>query len=284
MTKCNQPVTMCKVGNIPLSSILHFMHSQFVWLSLPLVLFIVSCSDTGRQAEDVEAMQLMQGIWINTEGNTPSIMARGDSIYYPDSTSLPVRFWIYKDSLYMKGRVLTRYKIEEQSEKLLKLENQNGEPLSLSKASDNSSMGDFTRQRPYALNVFETDDADTTVAISSGYVKCSIHIEPSSDRVVKSVCNDDGFVVDNMYLDRAANVCINEGGSTYYTHSFRKQEFSSYVPDAFLSKSILRNVIFYGVSGDTVVLYATIGIPDAETCYVVEIRISRDGKVVKKEK
>ena len=275
---------MCKVGNIPLSSIMHTMYSQLVWLSLPLVLLMVSCADTGRQTEDAEAMQLMQGIWINTEGNTPSIMARGDSIYYPDSTSLPVRFWIYKDSLYMKGRVLTRYKIEEQSEKLLKLENQNGEPLSLSKASDNSSMGDFTRQRPYALNVFETDDADTTVAISSGYVKCSIHIEPSSDRVVKSVCNDDGFVVDNMYLDRAANVCINEGGSTYYTHSFRKQEFSSYVPDAFLSKSILRNVIFYGVSGDTVVLYATIGIPDAETCYVVEIRISRDVNVVKKEK
>ena len=50
--------------------------------------------------QDQDAKQMLQGIWIDDEEGTPAFMAKGDSILFPDTTSLPMRFWIYKDILY----------------------------------------------------------------------------------------------------------------------------------------------------------------------------------------
>ena len=41
----------------------------------------------------------MQGIWIDQETETVSFCAKGDTIYYPDTANVPVRFFIRKVQL-----------------------------------------------------------------------------------------------------------------------------------------------------------------------------------------
>ena len=49
--------------------------------------------DAGYQMshEDKQAKEMMQGIWTNGESSDPAMLAKGDSIFYPDSASMPVR-------------------------------------------------------------------------------------------------------------------------------------------------------------------------------------------------
>lgn len=44
------------------------------------------------EPEDQEAKKALQGIWIDQETETVSFCAKGDTIYYPDTANVPVRF------------------------------------------------------------------------------------------------------------------------------------------------------------------------------------------------
>lgn len=89
--------------------------------------------DAGYQMshEDKQAKEMMQGIWTNGESSDPAMLAKGDSIFYPDSASMPVRFWIYQDTLYLQGQHINGYKITKQAPHLLKFLNQNGDEVRL---------------------------------------------------------------------------------------------------------------------------------------------------------
>ncbi len=45
------------------------------------------------EPEDQEAKKALQGIWIDQETETVSFCAKGDTIYYPDTANVPVRFY-----------------------------------------------------------------------------------------------------------------------------------------------------------------------------------------------
>ena len=55
------------------------------------LLFASGCSVIGTNNhivnEDEEAKQMLQGIWINDEEGVPALMAKGDSLFFPDTTS-----------------------------------------------------------------------------------------------------------------------------------------------------------------------------------------------------
>ena len=65
--------------------------------------------------EDSQAEKMLQGIWVSADDENPALMARGDSIFYPDSTSMPVAFKIISDTLFVYGATNTSYPIERQS-------------------------------------------------------------------------------------------------------------------------------------------------------------------------
>lgn len=47
---------------------------------------------------------MLQGIWLNDDDEDDvAFRVKGDTIYYPDSTSQPVYFYIAGDTLVMKG-------------------------------------------------------------------------------------------------------------------------------------------------------------------------------------
>ena len=88
-------------------------------------MFFVGCFNKTKQGdsvvEDVKAKELFQGLWVSDDNGEPALLAKGDSVFFPDSGSIPVRFWIYKDSFYLKGQSKNGYKIKKQSENLFPL-------------------------------------------------------------------------------------------------------------------------------------------------------------------
>ena len=68
---------------------------------LLLLLFIValaSCkrkSDVAvvRTAENQQAKAMLQGIWVDSETEEVSFRVKGDTIFFPDSTSRPTSVW-----------------------------------------------------------------------------------------------------------------------------------------------------------------------------------------------
>ena len=245
-----------------------------------LALLLAACRNRGagyqQSHEDKQAKEMLQGLWTNGESSDPAMLVKGDSIFYPDSASMPVRFWVYQDTLYLQG-----YKIEKQAPHLLKFANQNGDEVRLVKSGDKTLRSAFS-YHVYAVNTFREESQDTVIRTDLGYFESRVHVETTSDKVIKSTYNDNGVEVDNMYLDNVASLRLFNHGTPVFAHDFRKQEFQSLVPRDFLSRSILRKMYFTRADAKALYYYVIIGIPDADTTYVIELRVTPDGRMSKK--
>ena len=78
---------------------------KYVVLSL-MVIFSVSCGGNKNpnflelEEEDIAAKELLQGIWLDDETESPLMRVEGDTIYYADSQSAPITFKVIRDTLY----------------------------------------------------------------------------------------------------------------------------------------------------------------------------------------
>ena len=221
---------------------------------LAFCLFIIGCTDKTKQgdspAEDAKAKELFQGLWVSDDNGEPALLAKGDSVFYPDSACMPMQFWIYKDSLYLKGQNQNEYKIAKQSENVFVFINDNGDEVRLVKSKNKDLRASFSYQ-VYALNTFMHAQTDTVVRTSMGYFESKITVKTTSDRVIKSTYNENGIEV----------------------------EFASLIDKKFLEKSILRKFEFNHTDEKALYFDAIIGIPDASTSYVIAIRITTDGNL-----
>ena len=240
-------------------------------------------ADYQKTHEDKQAKEMLQGLWINGDSGDPAVLVKGDSIFYPDSASMPVRFWVYQDTLYLQGQNVNGYKIDKQAPHVLKFINQNGEEVKLVKSTDKALYPSFG-YHVYAMNTFDEQTQDTTIRTDLGYFESKIHVQTTSDKVIKSTYNGDGVEVDNMYLDNVASLRLFNHGTPVFAHDFRKQEFQSLIPKSFLSGSILRKMYFTHADAKALYYYVIIGIPDAATTYVIELRVTPDGRMSKKLK
>lgn len=254
---------------------------------LTLLVLLTACHNRGadyqQQHEDKQAKEMLQGLWTNGENSDPAMLVKGDSIFYPDSASMPVRFWIYQDTIYLQGQSIHGYKIEKQAAHLLKFANQNGDEVKLIKSNDKALYSAFN-YHVYAMNTFLEQSQDTVIRTDLGYFQSKVHVQTTSDKVVKSTYNDNGVEVDNIYLDNVASLRLYNHGTPVFAHDFRKQEFQSLIPKTFLSRSILRKMYFTHADAKALYYYVIIGIPDAATTYVIELRVTPDGRMSKKLK
>lgn len=228
--------------------------------------------------EDKQAKEMLQGIWMDDDNENAVFWAKGDSIFYPDSSSRPAKFWIYGDSLYIKGNSVTHYKITKQAPHLFKFINDMGDEVKLVKDDGETLKGQFNVYRPYAMNVFRQYSSDTLFHADGSRWEVKVHVSPTTDPVIKEDYNDVGLEVDNLYLDNKARVTVLFDGVQVYSHEFLKGEFERYLPKDMVAKSMLRDMNLFGADSSSVYLDATVGIPDASSSYVIETRIQRDGK------
>ena len=229
--------------------------------------------------EDAHAKELLQGVWLNEDDEEVVFRIKGDTIYYPDSTSQPVYFYVSSDTLVMKGAQVVKYPIMKQAAHLFEFKNQNGDVMKLVKTTDKSYLNSFKQEHTVALNQNTLIKRDTIVALADDKYHLYVQVNPTSFKVFKSSFNDDGVQVDNVYYDNIVNLHVYRGNSKVFSRDFHKKDFAGKVPDSFLNQSILSDLVFDHIDKDGIHYLAVLAMPDSSLSYQVKVTVSFSGKL-----
>lgn|SRR5574344_15982 len=247
------------------------------------IIIITSCRNTSpKQAEVVEnreAKSMLQGIWVDEETEEPSFRAKGDTIYYPDSTSQPAYFKIVDDTLIIKGVNEVRYPITKQAPHVFWFKNQNGDDVHLRKSDNPEDIYSFTQKQPRPLNQNRLIKRDTVVTYSGDKYHCYVAINPTTYKVTKATYNDDGVEVDNVFYDNIIHISVFNGAKQIYSRDFHKKMFAGNVPTSFLKQAVLSDILFKSIDASGVHYDAMICIPDDASNYIVNVLIGYNGSM-----
>lgn len=259
---------------------------------LLLACFLLGVAACGQKSEkeqpeikeDTAAKKLLQGIWLDGDDEDDvAFRVKGDTIYYPDSTSRPVYFYIVGDTLVMKGANTSKYPIVHQAAHIFQFKVQNGDIVKLVKTDDQSYLQQFSHEQPVTLNQNTLVKRDTVVNAGNEKLHLYVQVNPTTFKVYKSSYNDDGVEVDNVYHDNIVNVNIYQGSRKIFGRDFRKEDFKGQVPHEFLKQSILSDIVFRKVDAEGVHYKVVLAMPDSSMSYQVEIIISLEGKMTIKK-
>ena len=231
------------------------------------------------RVEDKEAKRMLEGIWINEDEQSVAFRVKGDSIFYPDSTSLPVSFQVFADTLVMHGASDMKYAIVKQAPHLFVFKNQSGDEVRLVKSEDPIDNYAFKNPKPQAINQDLLIKRDTIVMYGSQRYHCYVQVNPTTYKVIKRTYNDEGVAVDNIYHDNIINLAVYQGASKVFSSDFHKQDFKKYLTEEILKQSVLSDMIYNRLDEDGIHYDAFIGIPDSPSGYVVDVQVGYDGKV-----
>ena len=250
-----------------------------------LVVLCVSCGSKGRTdgsplgvGEDREAKALLQGVWQDEETEEVSFWAKGDTIYYPDSTSQPTPFVIADGHLVLLS-IDARYHIEKQTNHVFWFKNQSGDIIRLVKSNEPLPEEFVRGEHQRVMTYTEVVKQDSVVVYENNRYHWYIAINPTKYKVHTSAYNDDGLEVENIYYDNIMHVSLFHGATKFFSRDFRKQDYAGKVPEQFLSQSVLSNMEYAGVDAVGFHFVATICIPDGASCYKAENIISFDGQL-----
>lgn len=253
-----------------------------------LLLVLGCCWSCNRQGgkdsaagvtEDTEAKQNLQGVWMNEDEETVAFKVVGDSIFFPDSTSVPVYFYISKDTLYMRGANLARYPILKQTAHSFRFVSANGEHVRLVKSQDNDAWPAFGRKRQLSINQNQVVKHDTVVHHGNERYHCYVQVNPTSYKVMKPTYNNDGVEVTNVYYDNIVHLSVFHGAEKVFSSNFAKDDFSVYVPEQYLRQAVLSDMVYRETDGSGVHYLAVIGVPDSPASYIVQVCVGFDGSL-----
>ncbi|MBQ7514392.1 MAG: DUF4738 domain-containing protein [Prevotella sp.] len=227
--------------------------------------------------ESKEAKQLLQGVWSDEETETVVFQMKGDSVYYPDTTSMPAYFKVVGDTLYISAT--GAYHIEKHTEHLLWFKTKSGEIMKLVKTDDESLEEEMEQQRPQVLTVTDVLKSDTVVFWEGRRYHLYVTINPTKYKVVRHTTNDEGLDVENVYYDNIINLAIFQGKTRVYSSDLRKQRYEKLLPEGFINQSVLNNMEYEKTDAQGFHFNMSICIPGESSCYLVEHVVSFDGKV-----
>lgn len=244
-------------------------------------LALLGCKDKANSAveplEDAQAKKMLQGIWLNEDADDVAFRVKGDTIYYPDSASSPMYFYIYSDTLVMKGANEMKYPIVKQAAHLFEFKNQGGDIIKLVKTSDETYMKVFQQQKSVSLNQNTLIKRDTIVCHGEERYHLYVQVNPTSFKVYKSNFNDDGVQVENVYYDNIVNVNVFRGATKVFSRDFHKKDFVGKMPESFLSQAILSDLVYDKVDDEGIHYLAILAQPDSYLSYQVKVVVSFGG-------
>ena len=259
---------------------------HLLWLCAICVMAVVfaSCRNTERVdavgvEESAAAKAMLQGIWIDSDAEDLVFKAKGDTIFYPDSTSQPAYFRILHDTL-MIGSPAIKYPIVKQAEHIFWFVNTAGDTVRLVRSEEASDSIGFEVKRPEVLTTTNVIKSDTVVNCDNERYHCYVAINPTRNKVVVTSFNDDGVEVSNVYYDNMIRLSVFKGsGQRFFSRDIRKQLFAQYVPEDFLRQAVLNNISFVEADGQGLHFHATLCVPNAASCYLVEMIVSTGGEM-----
>lgn len=242
---------------------------------------LIGCKQkTGQELqerqENTEFKRMLQGIWLDESENL-AFQAKGDTILYPDSTSMSVAFKVYDDSIAIGG---TKYGIVKLSPHFFCMKNQNGDVVKYTK-TDDSEYNRYFEQRKVDIAVYSGVVKTDTVFMWQGERYHSyIAVNPTKYKVICNVLNDDGVEVGNVYYDNIIHLSVYHGERQIFSRDFRKHEYAKFVPKDILDKSILNKMEFSHGDADGLHFYTSICMPGAVSCYMLDTRITYEGELL----
>lgn len=229
--------------------------------------------------ENAKAKQMLQGIWVNEDAGDVVFKIKGDTIFYPDTTSMPVYFQVMADTLVLHGANSVKYPIIKQTEHVFVFANQNSEQVKLMKSEDPNDGYLFEGKKPRPLNQNQLIKRDTIVVNGADRYHCYVQVNPTTYKVVKSTYNDEGVAVDNIYHDNIIHLSIFKGTAKLWSGNIRKQQFTEYVPKQFLDQAILSDLIYNKVDAQGIHYLAVFGTGDSNVSYEINVTVGFDGKM-----
>lgn len=234
---------------------------------------------TGKRSEDLKAKQLLQGIWVDSDEENVVFRVKGDTIYYPDSLSQPIKFAIFGDTLEMQSANQSKYCILKQSAHNFEFKNSNGDIVRLIKSDDPSLVLQFAKKKPTSVNQNKVIKSDTIISCNEERYHIYTQVNPTTYKVYKTSYSDDGLEIENVYYDNTIHVSIFKQGIKLFSRDFSKKDFTRYVPKDFLKQSILSEITCISTNSTGFNYIAQLAIPDSYVSYQVNIYITTGGKV-----
>ncbi len=229
------------------------------------------------RTEDLEAKKLLQGIWLDTEDEDVVFKVKGDTIYYPDSLSQPLKFAVYGDTLELQSSTGSKYAILKQTAHLFEFKNQNGDVVKLMKGDDPSYELQFAARKPMTVNQNKVIKRDSVVTCGADRYHAYIQVNPTTYKVLKTSYSDDGLEVENVYFDNTIHVGVYKQANKLFSRDFYKKDFAALVPADFLRQSVLSDITLHGSDSKGLHFSAQLAIPDSYLSYIVDIDIATDG-------
>ncbi len=229
--------------------------------------------------EDKEAQSALQGIWVDADESSVVFRISGDTIYYPDSASVPVKFMIYKDTMVLHGTNISKYIITRRDGDAFDFKNYNGDIIKLVRSHNSYDSLQFVRRAEVSLNQRKVIKRDTVVARGDVRYHCYVQVNPTTYKVLKTSYNDEGLAVENIYYDNTIHISIFKSGVKIYSRDFAKKDFAEKVPAEFLSQSILSDMNLRHAGDEGFCYTAELAVPDSYISFIVEVTVSDKGKV-----
>ena len=203
---------------------------------------------------------------------------RGDSVYYPDSISIPAAFKVVGDTLYIGSSV--RYHIEKHTEHVLWFRSNDGELVKLVKDADaTDGQTNYERKTPQILSLADVLKRDTIVTYEGKHYHLYVAINPTKYKVVRHTVNEDGLDVENVYYDNIIHLSIYQGAHSLFSRDFRKSFYQQRVPAAFFQQAVLNDMEYVGCDSQGFHLNVSVCMPGDASCYLVEHIVSFDGQL-----
>lgn len=255
---------------------------KYIVLVLTFGVLLSGCASRSAQGdalpESREAKQLMQGLWADSETESLVFKIQGDSVYYPDTTSMTAYFRINEDTLYIGSAA--RYHIEKQTAHQLWFSSQGGDVVKLVKLyRDEAQEADkvFEQNPAQVQTLTEVVKNDTVVFYGNHRYHLYVAINPTRYKVVRHTLNDDGIDVENVYYDNIIHLSIFEGSQQLFSRDFRKQVFQHRLSPDRLNQLILNNMEYVRTDASGFHLDVSLCVPGDASCHQIETVVSFDG-------
>ena len=263
-------------------------------MKLTVLLFIIlscfsckpkeeSTKEDSRQhsKENLQAKDLLQGVWFDEDANTPVLRVDGDTLLFIDQEDTPLHFQIVKDSLYTYGYDVVSYKVLRQSEYTFWFYSLNDRVLKLYKSENLEDSLYFAESLPQEATPIYTEvvEKDSVVFYNDRRFHGYVYINPSSYKVNKPTYSDEGIRVDNIYFDNVIHICVYEGTESLFSRDIYKKDFEHLVTETFYNQSVLADMDFEDVRADGYHFLARLGIPESYIYNLVRVVVSFDGEL-----
>ncbi len=204
---------------------------------------------------------------------------KGDTIYYNDSTSTPVAFYVSADTLFIRNQRLTAYPIKTLTQNTLVFINSEGDETQLVKSSTKAeTLSRGEHKGTVAVNQGRKIKRDSILVEGNKKYHAYTQVNPTTYKVYRQTTNNDGLIVESIYYDNIVYIAVYDGNRKVFGSNVAKADFAHIVPDAYLRQAVLSEIKIDRIIDGKMRFVAILSIPDSYTNYRVNIDIDDNGR------